>query len=174
MPHPVHFPDPTVIDPALATEFMRMMFAHTALERQVFALQAAVRGDQNFPGSRWRVNEWPENMVNLIEKKKSIENGLVTVAEVEEIARWLTNAKPYCDRRNHLAHGAWWLYHVETAAIKIRRWEGKQPVFECFMLDDICEITGNFKAIAYEIYRLQCAIEDRRGWHDFAGPNDEP
>jgi hypothetical protein len=66
-PQRLLFPDPTVVEP-LATEFVRMMFAHTALEREVFALQASIKGDQKFAGSRWRVHEWPENMAKLIKK----------------------------------------------------------------------------------------------------------
>lgn len=40
-------------------------------------------------------------------EKKLIEKQLATIAEVDEIAKWLTDAKRYCDRRNHLAtaHG---------------------------------------------------------------------
>lgn len=104
-------------------------------------------------------------------EKKLIEKQLATIAEVDEIAKWLTDAKRCCDRRNHLAHGAWWRYHVETSAIEVRWWDKKLPEFESFTLDDICEITGNLKAFSSELYKLQRAIEDRRGWHDFAGPS---
>jgi hypothetical protein len=159
-----------VVEP-LAVEFVRMMFAHTALERQVFALQAAIKGDQEFPGYRWFVNEWPQNMAKLIRKKKLIEKHLATVAEAEEIAKWLTDAKPYCDRRNRLAHGAWWRYHVETSAIEVRWWDKKLLVFECFTLRDICEITGNLKAFSSELFKLRRAIEHRRRWHEFDEPD---
>jgi hypothetical protein len=167
--HDVYFPDPTVIEP-LATEFVRMMFAHTDLERQVFGLQAAIKGDQNFAGSRWFVHEWPEKMAKLIKKEKLIEKHLGTVAEAEEIAKWLTDAKPYCDSRNRLAHGAWWRYYVETSAIEIRWWESGW-VFKRFKLCEICEITGNLKTCSSELYKLRREIEHRRGWHDFEGPD---
>jgi hypothetical protein len=104
-------------------------------------------------------------------EKKLIEKQLATIAEVDEIAKWLTDAKRCCDRRNHLAHGAWWRYHVETSVIEVRWWDKKLPEFESFTLDDICEITGNLKAFSSELYKLQRAIEDRRGWHDFDGPS---
>ena len=112
----VYFPDPTAIEP-LGTEFVRMMFAHTGLEREVFSLQAAIKGDPTFAEDRWRVHEWPEKMAKLIGTQKLIENDLVTIAEAEEIAKCLTDAKHYCDRRNRLAHGVWWLYKRETSAI---------------------------------------------------------
>jgi hypothetical protein len=162
----LYFPDPTAIEP-LGTEFVRMMFAHTGLEREVSNLQAAIKGDQEFAGYRWRVHEWPEKMAKLIGTQKLIENDLVTIAEAEEIAKWLTTAKPYCDRRNSLAHGSWWLYKHETSAVEVRSldYQGRL-VIEDYTQRDFCEIAVMLKVHCSELYKLRREIENRRGWHD--------
>jgi hypothetical protein len=66
------FPRAEDIPQSLAMVFMRMMMAHAKFESQVRALQSTVANDLNYgelPRNRWRANERPTLMVELIEEK---------------------------------------------------------------------------------------------------------
>ncbi len=163
-PQNILFPDPDIISP-LAIMFARMMFAHAQFEQEVRILQGAITNDRTFGEQRrnqWGAKERPKKMAKLIKAH------LGTIPEAREIAKILTDAKPYCERRDFLAHGIWWRYSQKTSTITVRGGSSKKgpPHMKDYTETDIAMIVGWFKAFSAELYKLRAAIEHRRGDHD--------
>jgi hypothetical protein len=156
----VAFPDPREITPH-AIAFARMMFAHTAFEREIGALQDELTGDFGFGERRcnqWGTRERPSRMVKLIKEKRG--DQFPYTAQIETL---LTDAIDPCEQRNLLTHGRWWCFHRPTSTILVRggtRWEeNESPEHREYTAADIEALVGKFQTTENELNKVRRLIE---------------
>jgi hypothetical protein len=157
----VAFPDPAEIaDHAIA--FARMMFAHTAFEREVGALQDVITKQPGFGERRanqWGTRERPARMVGLIEAHRGKD-----FPHNDAIVKLLTDAIGPCEQRHFLAHGTWWALNRRTAGMIVRgnaRFAGPEtpPEQREFSVSDIQAVADKLADIDAELYKLRRSIE---------------
>jgi len=110
-------PDPDAFTP-LAIEFVRLMFIHSAFEREVGALQDVITTKHGFGEHRknqYKTRERPTAMVKLIKKYRGKD-----FPEIDRIEQLLTDAIDLCEDRHHLAHGDWWRFNPKTSTVHVR------------------------------------------------------
>jgi hypothetical protein len=153
-------PDSDALRP-FGQAFVRMMFAHARLEREIRDLQDAITGKSGFGeqaplcSARGR----PEVIKKLIAKHAPRMRGTVA------IYRLLRKAIKPCDDRNLLAHGDWWCFD-QAGTITVRGGKsfvkGKPPKRRDFTLGKIDRIASDLRDIEDGLYRLRWQIEQRR------------
>ena len=155
------FPDPAEIAPH-AIAFARMMFAHTAFEREVGALQDAITKQPGFGqlrANQYGTRERPARMVELIEAHRGRD-----FPQTGAIERLLTAAIDPWKQRYFLAHGTWWALNRRTAAIIVRsgtRWDNPEtpPEQREYTAADIQAVADRLADIDAELYKLRCSID---------------
>jgi hypothetical protein len=144
-----------------ATAFVRLMFAHAGLERQIRELQGVVTGDPKFgeqPNNQFRnARTRPQQMTALITEH------LGSIPESSDITKCLGRAIPLCDKRNLLAHGVWWEFKRNPDTITVAsptEWSGEEANV-CFTVDEIEAIAVGFDDLEAELWHLKRSIEHR-------------
>jgi hypothetical protein len=159
-PDDFFFPDARQIEQH-AVAFAQMMFAHTAFEQEVSALQDAITAKSGFGEQRrnqWNASERSERMVKLIKTHRG------ELQQTDEIAKLITEAENLCKERNFLAHGTWWCFNRTTSAIVVRggtRWDDPEipPEQREYTATKIVALADAFKAIEIELYKLRREIK---------------
>jgi len=161
------FPRAEDIPQSLAVAFMQMMMAHAKFESEVRALQSTVANDRSYgeqPQNWWSAKNRPKRMVKLIEER------LGQIPETGAIEQLLQDAVDLTNQRNHLTHGIWWAFDLQTASIRVRggiQREGEDQ-FREYSEETILAIAGRFETLEADLYKLRSNIEKRRGDdHDF-------
>jgi hypothetical protein len=161
-PRCIYFPGPKDVK-RHALAFAKMMFAHAAFEREVRELQAAVTCEQGYGEKRenqWSAHLRPNRMETLIKKQ------LGAIPEVAPIKKFLTEAITVCDDRNFLAHGEWWCFDPDAAAIDVRggtQWKHGRVDYRQWTAAQIDALAEKFKDLEAELYKLRRTIEQRNG-----------
>lgn len=156
----IYLPEPTdIAEHAIA--FAIVMFAHTAFEREVVALQAAITGRDEF--GELRANQWParqraKKMRDLIEDHRG------KIPQTDDIVNLLNDVVAACEQRNLLAHGSWWLFDRKRNVIVVRagtRWDDptESPEQREFSVNQIAALAEKLKDVEAELYKQRRDIE---------------
>lgn len=159
-PNDAFFPEPNDIAKH-AMAFAMAMFAHTAFERQVAALQDAVTRKHGF--GEQRANQWPTRQRSKL-MRGLIENYCGQLSETDEITRLLDDAVDPCEQRHLLAHGSWWRFDRKRDVIIVRsgtRWANPEepPDHREYSAGQIAQVAEKLKNLEAELYKLRRSIE---------------
>jgi hypothetical protein len=159
-PSQLYFPDADApeIQP-LARAFVRVMFAHGRLEREIGELENVVTSDAGYAEGRR-----PQSARNRPKAIRDlISNHLGAIPELEPVVTLMHRAIPLCDRRNLLAHGDWWCFDptsetITVARLTIRPGENRHEDFSTWQIADLASA---FEDVEVELYQLRRTIEKR-------------
>jgi hypothetical protein len=145
-----YFPDPdgNELRP-LGQAFVRMMFAHAELEREILSLASAIKGNSDFqklPPPRDRP-DWI---------KKLIDEHAPGILETDAICRLLSQAEQLCDDRDLLAHGHWWRFDPAGAGTITIRGDPSSE-HQDFTTEKINRTASDLKDITRKLYALRPA-----------------
>jgi hypothetical protein len=160
----IHYlPDPD--DPALepfGKAFVRLMFAHAALEARIRELQGVVSGEPGY--GEVRRNQWrSEDRARCMTKLVTVRFG--SIPEAEAIADCLTKSIPLSWERNLLAHGEWWAFDPAQQMISVRSGTERpdEDQHQQRAVADIDRTASALMDVETELYKLQSRIESRLG-----------
>ena len=158
----LYFPDANEIAPH-AMAFARMMFAHSAYEREVGSLQDAITNEQGFGELRknqWSAEDRAEKMVELIKKHRGND-----LPQTEQIKNILNDAIGLCRQRNFLTHGTWWCFNNGVITVRSgTRWDALDLPTEHrdYTVSEIEALAEKFKDIEAELYKLRRSLEPQK------------
>jgi hypothetical protein len=164
-PDDVASPDPNEIAPH-AIAFVRMMFAHAALEREVRSLVDAINpkepGFGERPENQWTASESGTGKITILIKQHR-GSGL---PQTEQIKNLLNAAIHPCRDRNFLAHGTWCCFNRRTLTVEVRGevpWgqSSLSPETRSYTVSDILKVARKLREIEAELYRVRRSLEPK-------------